>query len=235
MYNYSMDLVASIIAIASLLVIFILLLFLSIRELNKTNIFHDDSDVELPQIPLNLDKGERGEYIVDMMLKELTDFFGGYVYRELKLEDDYGNWTEIDNVYIGPIGIYLIETKNRCGIIEGDESSRMWTQTNGQYRSDVDNPIFQCQRHEKFFKRVIKNVGAVNTLSIFVSGDISNIKCKNVFNLESAEEFFMKKKRMVSDSKVEYINSQILKFVNNPPFTHQQYASWMRKKKQIDS
>lgn len=222
--------------VGALLLLLIPLLFVSFKERNKSEKPHiKNYGDEYFQTLICLDKGERGEYIVDRMLKEVSEFAGGYAYRELKLEDEYGNWTEIDNVFISPIGIYLIETKNRDGIITGDESSNKWIQTSGKYTHEVDNPIIQCLRHEKFFKRVIKNVGSVTTLTIFVAGDISNIKCKNVFTLKGAEEFLMNRKRMLSDSKIEYINSQVLKFVNNPPFTHGQYSNWMENQKRTNS
>ncbi len=225
------------VSVIVLLLIFIPLLFVSFKDRSgtkkKTKIKNYGDGYF--QTLIQLDKGERGEYIVDRMLKEVSEFAGGYAYRELKLEDEYGNWTEIDNVFISPIGIYLIETKNRDGVITGDETSNKWIQTSGKYTHEVDNPIIQCQRHEKFFKRVIKNVGSVTTLTIFVAGDISNIKCKNVFTLKGAEEFLMNRKRMLSDSKIEYINSQILKFVKNPPFTHKQYSNWMENQKRTNS
>ena len=222
--------------VCTLLLLLIPLFFISFKERNKSEKprIKNYGD-EYFQTLIQLDKGERGEYIVDRMLKEVSEFAGGYAYRELKLEDEYGNWTEIDNVFISPIGIYLIETKNRDGIITGDETSNKWIQTSGRYTHEVDNPIIQCQRHEKFFKRVIKNVGSVTTLTIFVAGDISNIKCKNVFTLKGAEEFLMNRKRMLSDSKIEYINSQVLKFVKNPPFTHGQYSNWMENQKRTNS
>lgn len=223
------DAIIVLVVVSALLLVLLPLLFISFRERKRTSSGHKEKE------PFILDKGERGEYIVDKMLKEVCEYFGGYSYRGLKLEDEYGNWTEIDNVYIGPIGIYLIETKNRDGIIQGDISSKKWTQISGTYIHYLDNPIMQCIRHEKFFKRVIKNVGKVESLSIFVSGDISNIQYKNVFTLRDAEKYLVKQKRFLADSKVEYINSQVLKFINNPPFTHKQYSQWMENQKRTNS
>lgn len=174
------------------------------------------------------DKGERGEYLVDKMLQNVIHYQGGYCYKQLRLVDIYNNWTEIDNVLISPIGVFLIETKNRDGVIYGFEDDISWTQEIGKEVKTMENPLIQNERHQKFFSRVIKNTGPIKTITIFISSDLSNVHCESVFTIEEAEDYLLSLKRTLSDSKVEYINSQVTPYIDNPPFTHEEYVKMMR-------
>ena len=174
-------------------------------------------------------KGERGEAIVHEMLRNIIELHGGYAYRQLALEDEYGNWSEIDNILISNIGVYIIETKNLSGSIIGRGSENEWIQITGTKTIKFQNPLIQNHRHIKFFKRVIPNSGYVDSMAIFVNSDISSVVCSEVFDLLSAEDYLSKKHQKLPDSKVEYINNQVKKFAENPPFTHEQYVRWMRK------
>lgn len=62
-----------------------------------------------------------------------------------------GRKAELDNIIINPFGIFIIETKNYVGEIEGKESDYTWVKTKitnagNIYQKSVLNPIKQVKR-----------------------------------------------------------------------------------------
>ena len=223
-----MDIFSLIISVAFLTITITFLAIVLYRSIKKLN-----------RIKLNkrkkeklkfLSKGEKGEYLVDQMLKDICFYEGGYCYKELKLEDIYRNWCEIDNIYIGPSGIYIIETKNRCGQITIDEETGEWIQTNGDYQCVIPDPVIQSQRHAYFFARMFKEFRVIKYMVIFVEGDISQIDDEHVFDLNTAEDYITGQKRVYSDTKVDYINNKVKKYAEHPTFTHYEYKKWISRK-----
>ncbi len=177
-------------------------------------------------------KGILGEFLVKDVLDDICFYKGGYNYQGLKLEDEYGNWTEIDNIYISAYGVFLIETKYVAGRITGEPTAKNWKQHFGKGKSkEFRNPLIQNKRHITFFQRVFPDVFNVTPLVVFV--DPVNIKdlpyMNGVIKLCKLENYIDSCKRIYRDSKVEEINREVKQFVDNPPFTHEEYASWVRE------
>lgn len=179
-----------------------------------------------------VERGARGEELVEQTLNDICDIKGGYTYKELKLEDKYGNWTEIDNIYISPYGVFLIETKNVRGIITGFSCDEKWRQTfPGGGTRTFSNPVLQNKRHIAFFQRMFPEVITVSSLVVFVDPDKLDIpKMNEVVVLSDLEIYFCGLRRIYSDSKVELINRKVKKYVDNPPFTHEQYKKWIQER-----
>ncbi len=214
--------VITLLVVISIVVIVLSVVFALSTRSSKPKVYEDKEE-------LITDKGELGEHLVEDMLMTVIDFHGGYSYRQLRLEDDYGNWTEIDNVLVSNIGIFLIETKNMGGTISGSDSDKKWKQViNDDYVNIFPNPVIQNHRHVNFFNRVIKGCGYVNSLVVFIDADISQVSSKETYLLEKVEDYLIDKKRLFSDSKVEYINNQIKKYIENPPCSHEEYANWVK-------
>ena len=62
-----------------------------------------------------------------------------------------GRKAELDNIVVNPFGIFIIETKNYVGEIEGKEDDYIWIKTKtthagNVYQKSVLNPIKQVKR-----------------------------------------------------------------------------------------
>lgn len=208
-------------AIVIALIFFLIVLSYEPRKHDRSLL---DDNIAKP----NLGKGEQGELLVDKELRNIAYQFGGYVYRQLGLEDKYSNRSEIDNIYISDSGVFIIETKNRSGKIIGFENDEKWIIKHKHSHKYIENPLRQNQRHVRFFSRVFPHCCPIHSLVIFIDADISDVNISNVINLYQLGEYIKRIGRQISDSKMEYINSLVKKVADNPPFTHKQYSKWVK-------
>jgi hypothetical protein len=129
------------------------------------------------------------------------------------LSDDYtiicnpkittnNNFNELDNLIIGPNGIFIIETKNYVGTISGDVKDHDWIQERTVRGKDITkdfyNPIMQVQQHgrrlEEFLRlnsinfkprQIVYFVNPETTLNIVGQSDVqvfSNQDLDNMLN-----------------------------------------------------
>lgn len=91
-------------------------------------------------------KGEEGERIVEKILGGLDG--EKYTINDLRFSEN-GQPRQIDHVCVRHNGIWVIETKNRSGIIVGDGDKRIWVQTfpNSVTRNEMRNPVMQNKTH----------------------------------------------------------------------------------------
>lgn len=102
-----------------------------------------------------------GKSAAEMAGIEGEEFTGGLLSRYLP-EDycviqnkrvTYGNNTsEIDNIVIGPTGVFIIETKNAKGLFIGDSESKNWRRIKtdnygNRFESEVYSPVKQVGTH----------------------------------------------------------------------------------------
>ncbi len=96
--------------------------------------------------------GLRGEADVTRTLSDALDNTH-YLFNDLLIRDGRST-AQIDHLVVSPKGIFVVETKNWRGHIEGDARSERWSQTRqpGEAPVSVHNPILQARRQVDFLK-----------------------------------------------------------------------------------
>lgn len=129
-------------------------------------------------------KGSYGESVVAQILGE-TVAGEQYVINNLLFEYEAGRSCQIDHVYINKFGIWVIETKNFFGYIQGDEEQREWTQVlppNNESKTFY-NPIKQNATHIDHLSRYLGVKNVFQNVVVFLSrADISDVTASNVYS-----------------------------------------------------
>ena len=105
-----------------------------------------------------LSSGLEGENKTNAIFEKLSDDY--YVLSDLNVK--VGNKTsQIDNIVVGSNGIFVIETKNLNGLIEGNEDDKEVVQhkvgiKGGNYSKTFYNPIKQVSTHVYRVSEVLK-------------------------------------------------------------------------------
>ena len=76
------------------------------------------------------------------------------VFNNLYLHDSKGS-TQVDHVILSKFGIFVVETKERTGLIYGSERGRIWTQVINRQKFKFQNPIHQNYRHIKVLAKYL--------------------------------------------------------------------------------
>lgn len=95
----------------------------------------------------NIDAGRRGEVQVTRSLREALDD-SYYIFNDLLVK--HGRRTaQLDHLVVSPKGLFIIETKNWAGHLEGDEKDEIWTQTKRTANKPIQlkSPMKQNERH----------------------------------------------------------------------------------------
>lgn len=104
----------------------------------------------------NASAGRHGERVVTKILsRELSDRY--YVINDANAA--FGRKTaQIDHLVICPQGLFVLETKNWRGRLEGDEKENMWKQYRGDGAAPVflHNPVEQNQHHIDVLRSFLK-------------------------------------------------------------------------------
>ncbi len=102
--------------------------------------------------------GQKGEADVISLLNDALDK-SHYMLNDFILRVGSKS-AQIDHLIVSPNGIFVIETKNWRGRIEGDAREPNWR----QFKDDgtpvkVSNPIFQNERHVEVVQQFLKRAG----------------------------------------------------------------------------
>ena len=98
--------------------------------------------------------GKRGEEVVRRNLDHIDDNEYKTI-NDLILQTTKGS-TQIDHVVVSKYGIFVIETKNYCGWIFGNEDSEFWTQVKYNRKYNFRNPIKQNWAHVYALREILK-------------------------------------------------------------------------------
>jgi hypothetical protein len=95
----------------------------------------------------NVSVGRRGEMRVNQSLRAALDD-NHYIFNDLMIRHGREG-AQIDHLVVSPHGLFVIETKNWGGHLEGGDRDPTWTQTkdNVKHPIHLKNPILQNQRH----------------------------------------------------------------------------------------
>lgn len=115
------------------------------------------------QETINLRAGLKGEVEVTRQLAESLDNHH-YIFNDLRIKTGRRS-AQIDHLVVSPRGIFLIETKNWRGHLDGTEADDRWTQTKreGEPPIRISNPIQQTKRHAEILRLALDREGIVWT------------------------------------------------------------------------
>ena len=160
-------------------------------------------------------KGAKGEFNVARILRKLNK-------KEYKVLNDIylrtnGKSTQIDHLIISVYGIFVIETKNYDGWINGSEKSEFWTQSFYKKKNKFRNPIKQNWAHIYFLKDILLSYSQVKYHSIIVF--VGKAKLKNIhsnipviYKRKLLKTIKQNKIASLSIDQVEDIMNQLNKF-----------------------
>jgi len=129
-------------------------------------------------------RGRAGELKVSDKLEKFLDE-NCYIINDVDLA--FGKQkSQIDHIVVAPNGIFIIETKNWAGYLEGNETDGVWTQTKERdgktFQVKLKNPIVQNARHVDTVQLIL-NSEKIDWEDIF---SIIVISSKNTtFNIDS--------------------------------------------------
>ena len=153
-----------------------------------------------------LDEGTKGEgntrFACSMYLKPPKY----RCYHDLLVPHSYRT-AQIDHIVISESGIFVLETKNMVGKIEGSVSSQKWTQVLGSRKYQFLNPLIQNDSH----LRTLANYLNLDT-SLFFSVVVFWGECK--FQTQMPENVLWEK------GFVNYIRNKISAKINQEQLTY---------------
>lgn len=118
-------------------------------------------------------KGEEGENLVASILDNDTKYHR--LINNLVLLGDNGVSHQIDHILIRPNGVFVIETKNYYGLIEGKEEDSFWTRSyfvKGKVKkATFHNPLKQNQSHIRAIKKIIGKDYPIYCFVVFVQNN----------------------------------------------------------------
>lgn len=131
-------------------------------------------------------KGDKGEQEVIKTLNLFKD--DSILINNLILLGDNNISHQFDHIFIRHNGVFIIETKNYFGAINGKIDDTYWTKTYPKrgkvYREKFMNPVKQNSAHIRFLKKILgKDIPFIN-LVVFVNNDVSHLGIYSVMNLE---------------------------------------------------
>ncbi|AJI08413.1 nuclease-related domain-containing protein [Bacillus cereus] len=100
-------------------------------------------------------KGKAGEKLVKRILSKL-DPKSYFVLHNVTVYTEYGDTTQIDHIVIAETGVFVVETKNYEGWINGSEKAARWTQGIFRKKSSFQNPFRQNYKHIKAIEWVME-------------------------------------------------------------------------------
>ena len=159
-------------------------------------------------------KGRRGETKVKKKAKRISRH-GGQMRNDILLPTDRGT-SQIDHLLVTKHGIFVIETKNYSGIVEGHANSQMWRQYFPDGRTEPRyflNPLIQNIGHIKALKDILganKNI-PIHSLVVFpdkcVFPEVGGVF--SMRQLNSAIRFYSNGMPILDNKKIDEIVQKI--------------------------
>ena len=151
--------------------------------------------------------GMIGENRIYNIVKGFNFWFkGGKILRNLYLQKENGETTEIDMIYITKKGIFVFESKNYSGIVKGSKDDLKWIveYKNGNIY-EFYNPIKQNETHIRYLRNIIGLDIPIFSVIIFSSQATLYLPESYNFNLYTIPLYKLKIKRRVSRRKEKLV------------------------------
>ena len=161
-------------------------------------------------------RGEHGEQIVNALLKDLCNdalLISDATYIFGKNEMSH----QIDQIYIHPHGVFVLETKNYYGDIEVDKSFTNWTRTIKGRTERLPNPMKQNRSHIEVVRHLLNKKYDVIGAIIFVRDNAPYGGDYNLINLRDLPLFIESHPydKLLSKKEVEEIYQILLSHISD--------------------
>ena len=174
-----------------------------------------------------LRKGDEGEKKIANILDSNHSFHR--LINNLVLLGENGVSHQIDHIYINENGIFVIETKNYYGQIDGQENDSYWTRSyfvrKQKKTVKFHNPLKQNQSHIRVIKRVIGRNYPVYCFVVFAQNNGDSL---NLFNVCNADSLLKRievaiSEQQLSKEEIEKIYQALL--INESDITNEQHIT----------
>ena len=146
--------------------------------------------------------------------------------------DEKGYSANIDHIYVCVGGIFVIETKSNKGEVIGDANDDEWVAIKRGWQADYEkplkNPIKQNQVHINHLKRMMgQNPPKMYSVIVFPVADSVDVDNTNVFDLNSARDFFIEKIKngRYSQQFIEKINRKLRRIIDEYGISLEQHIA----------
>ena len=159
-------------------------------------------------------KGEEGENLIAEILDKDSSYHR--LINNLVLLGDNGVSHQIDHILIRPNGVFVIETKNYYGLIEGKEEDSFWTRSyfvKGKVKkATFHNPLKQNQSHMRAIKKIIGRDYPIYCFVVFVQNNSASLA---LFSACDARNLIQRinlltSEKSLSKGEIDAINESLL-------------------------
>lgn len=152
-------------------------------------------------------KGRAGERIVHGELLKLGESYT--IFHDIMLPSllTTSRTTQIDHIAISKHGIFVIETKNYRGIIEGGEMQRNWIQRFRKSQRTFFNPLRQNDIHIEAVKRILPDLAFPTIYSIITFSNNSSIRELSIKSPNTTVTYFRHLKKNILSVQTETLSS----------------------------
>ena len=159
-------------------------------------------------------KGEEGENLIAEILDKDSSYHK--LINNLVLLGDNGVSHQIDHILIRSNGIFVIETKNYYGLIEGKEEDSFWTRSyfvKGKVKkATFHNPLKQNQSHIRAIKKIIGRDYPIYCFVVFVQNNAESLA---LFSACDARNLIQRinlltNEKELSKAEIDMINDSLL-------------------------
>ena len=159
-------------------------------------------------------KGEEGENLIAEILDKDNSYHK--LINNLVLLGDNGVSHQIDHILIRPNGVFVIETKNYYGLINGKEEDSFWTRSyfvKGKVKkATFHNPLKQNQSHIRAIKKIIGKDYPIYCFVVFVQNNAESLA---LFSACDARNLIQRinllaNEKELSKSEIDAINDMLL-------------------------
>ena len=179
-------------------------------------------------------KGKIGELRVSKRIKKVAKRYNGKVIDDVTIPGENGKTSQIDHILLTPYDIFVIETKNYAGRIYGEDNQDNWTQVlvYGKSKHKLYNPVKQNATHIYRLKQIIDSSIKLQSVIVFVNGNISYINSEYVYTLGDLKYLVNRNsKKHIDSSQIEDIYNKLMEYKNNPIVSKKEHIEEIKKMK----
>lgn len=164
-------------------------------------------------------KGLIGEVGTDISQKLLLDSKEYHCFNDT-LVPAGSRQTQIDHIIVSKYGLFVVETKNKSGLIFGSAGDSQWTQVLFNKKVRFQNPLRQNYLHTKSLADFLEiDHSKIHSVVVFWGGTFKNQMPENVITwLEYTRYIKSKKQILLTGDEVDIICSQLQNLKDETPF-----------------
>ena len=166
-------------------------------------------------------KGREGERRVASKLGK-TKNGKKYMINNLVIRTSHESTIQIDHIFINCNGIWVIETKNYAGMINGNDFWENWTQTlaYGKVKNKFFNPVKQNEIHIRVLRHYLGEDAPLNNIVVFAdpNTEMKYVESKNAVLISRLKNTVWKPNNLnLSVEKMEHYYSILIDLKKQAP------------------